>query len=198
MIKPYREKQFGAPRMSTKKRGRPKGVIHGISGEKSGVMKTLKLMAEKARGSKGKAEGAKNPEIRQMAIAITQNCKVKDYKCEAASLLKWVQSNVRWVRDVTGVETVATPERTLEFGGGDCDDLSTLLAALGMSIGHTVRFKAIAADPNRKNSFSHVYCQFLLRGKWVSADPSIQRPKKKLGWESPVKYKQMEYPEDGI
>jgi len=135
-------------------------------------------MARLARAS------SKNPKIRAFAGQLLQKCRVRDFTCEARALFKWVQHNIRWTRDIEGVETVQTPERTLEWGFGDCDDLSTLVAGLALSVGIPVKFRAVAADPRRKGQFSHVYVMMDVGvDEWAAADPS--RPDAAFGWETP-------------
>ena len=66
------------------------------------------------------------------------------------------------------------------LGGGDCDDLATLLAAMLMSIGNECRFMVVGFED--KNP-SHVFCQVALRTSdagggnaagervWATVDP---------------------------
>jgi len=86
-----------------------------------GVKQTLRRMSEIAR------EYSKHPAIIRLARAIVHSCPVKDFACEARALFEWVRDNIRWTRDVYGVETLATPIRTLEMRAGDCLPAGTLL-----------------------------------------------------------------------
>jgi transglutaminase-like putative cysteine protease len=81
--------------------------------------------------------------IRETAISIVRFCTEKSLACEAAALCDWVRDNIRYVRDVVDVETVSTPQKTLQMGAGDCDDKSTLLAALCESIGIPTQFAVL-------------------------------------------------------
>jgi len=172
--------------------GRPVGNLREIPGGDVGVKETLRTMSKHAR------KGSVNPAIRALAGRIVRGsglgflCAVKDFNCEANKLFTWVKKNIRWTRDVDGVETIQSPERTLDWKFGDCDDLSTLLAALALSIGIPVKFRAIAADTSRPNSFSHVYVLLNVNGQWIPADPSI--PKAKLGWEYPKAMRKIDWP----
>lgn len=158
------------------------------SGEK-GTKQTLEHMKRLVYEElKDKKYGAY---IRGMAIKITgdDGCKTKEFKCEARALFNWVRDEIRWIRDTRGIETLQYPHRTLAFKAGDCDDLSIILSALATSIGIPTRFRAIAANPGRKDSYSHVYVMMDPMGidKWIAADPTVKSAS--FGWESPVAYK---------
>jgi len=163
-----------------------------IPGGDAGTKNTLERMrAIVLRSVKDKDHGAF---LRGLAIKITLDagCKTKEYKCEAKALFMWVRDKIKWIRDVKGMETLQYPYRTIEFGGGDCDDLSILLATLAIEIGMPVRFKAIAAMPHRKSQFSHVYVMMNPNGDgetWIAADPTVKTAA--FGWESPVIYRTM-------
>lgn len=129
-----------------------------------------------------------DPRFRMLAGQIAQEAGVarRDYTGEAAALLAWVQNNVRYVRDPdlpgVGLESVADPRVTAATTRqGDCDDLSTLLAALAASIGFQYAFVTVGDDAGKPNEFRHVYVTIYVPGKgWFAADPSFEQP---LGWE---------------
>ena len=107
----------------------------------------------------------------------------KHYRSEIDRIFIWVRDHVRYTRDVRGVETVQTPEKTLDYKQGDCDDQVTLLAALLESIGIRTRFKAVGFRPGH---FQHVYLQAFddekPPGQWIGLDPTEQV---QIGWEPP-------------
>lgn len=82
---------------------------------------------------------------------------------EARAVHGWVRDNVRYVRDIAGVETLHTAPRLLVDRAGDCDDKSILIAALLASIGHRVRFVAVGFGPR---GYSHVYPEAFIAGQW--------------------------------
>lgn len=123
-----------------------------------GVVETLRIMSRFVR------DGKKSINVRQAAMRLTKSCMQKDYVCEIEQLHQFVRDSVRYVQDINGVETVQTPQKTLELMGGDCDDKSTLLAALLESIGHPSRFVAIGFEPG---IFSHVYLETLAGTRWI-------------------------------
>jgi hypothetical protein len=169
-----------------KSRSNVRGKVVKLSEGDAGIRQTLELM-------KGLAiEGTQHGDIwhlARMLVGGDSPCDVHDQSCEAQRLLSYVQNSLRWTPDTGNAETVAAPWRTLEVRAGDCDDLSTLLASLGVSIGLETRFKAIAANPDFKKEFSHVYVEFKVGDEWVSAEPSIKEVP--LGWESPTIYRTM-------
>lgn len=83
--------------------------------------------------------------------------------------MEYVRDNIRYVRDIRGVETLHDPVTLLKIGAGDCDDKSLLLASLLLSIGHKVRFVAVAFEPDQ---FSHVWLQVNCYGRWIDLEPT--------------------------
>jgi transglutaminase-like putative cysteine protease len=73
---------------------------------------------------------------------------------EVKALHAFVRDSIRYTNDPAGVELLQTPKATLEIGTGDCDDKSTLLAALLQSIDRPARFVAVGFTP--ANQYSHV------------------------------------------
>lgn len=108
-------------------------------------------------------------EIRNLATSLTGNLMQKDYEGEGRACLGFVRDRIRYVRDIAGVETLHDPVTLLRVGSGDCDDKSILLASLLLSIGHKVRFVAIAFRPDQ---FSHVWVQAFCHGRWVDLEPT--------------------------
>lgn len=119
------------------------------------------------------AQGKINPEIRSLALSLIRGHSQKDWTSEIKSLHNFVRDNIRYVRDVRGVETLHTPLKLLELGQGDCDDKSVLLATLLESIGHPTRFVAIGFAPNR---YDHVYVDTRLRDVWVGLETTEPWP----------------------
>lgn len=143
----------------------------------AGIKATLKRMRELV------IAGKRNPAIRRIALRITSHLKQKDWAGEVRALNAWVRDNVRYVKDINGIETLHTPEKILEMMAGDCDDKSILLATFLESIGHPARFVAVGPEKNR---YLHVYVQTLIGKKWVSLEPTEPWPS---GKEVPWKHK---------
>lgn len=121
--------------------------------------------------------GKRDPEIRELAVRIVSSCKGKDYRCEAETLHRWVQDNIRYVKDPMGVERFATANRTFQERAGDCDDSSIALSALLESIGHETRLILIDGDLSGK--FTHVISQVKLSNTWHWMETTKKVP---FGW----------------
>lgn len=91
----------------------------------------------------------------------------------------WVRDNITYRKDINGVETLSTPDKTLEYQIGDCDDQSVLVASLLESIGHPTRFVAVSFIPS---NFSHVLTETLIGNKWVAVETTENVP---FGWTPP-------------
>lgn len=150
-------------------------TLHALPAGNAGVRATLNLMRELVRHYK------KDLNIRNLAAQIVSPLQQKNFVGEVKRLHGFVRDNVRYVRDIHGVETIQTPPKTLEFGYGDCDDKATLLAALLESIGHPTRFVAIGMQPGK---LSHVYVETLIGpnrspDSWIGLETTEPVP---AGW----------------
>jgi len=105
-----------------------------------------------------------------------------EWYAEIDALHRFVRDQIRYVRDPDGYELVQSPEKTLEYAQGDCDDQATLLAALLKSIGHPSRFIALGFEGG---PLSHVLVQTKVdstgddKKDWLSLETIINRPP---GW----------------
>jgi transglutaminase-like putative cysteine protease len=156
-------------------------------------------------------KGKQDPRVRAVAVKIVsrlcgdKHCiKERDYYGEVKAIFDWVRKYIRYVHDINGIDTFQHPARTLEFGGGDCDDYTILLASLYQSIGYPVRIRVVAAvrpevyknmTPSQKSKvdYNHIY---LLVGipphklpdsqkDWIPVDASVNKP---FGWEVPKQF----------
>jgi hypothetical protein len=122
-----------------------------IPAGRDGTIATLKIMRDFARAA------VRNPDqiIRSKALDIFMQNSVppRAWKKEIGALHRFVRDEIRYVRDPVDVELVQTPEATLNIAQGDCDDKSTLLAALLIATGHPTRFVALGLNGG---GFSHV------------------------------------------
>ena len=126
---------------------------------REGTIATLRIMRSYVR------QGKTLPDVRLKAVALTSGLAQKDYSGQIRRLHAFVRDQIRYLRDITDVETLQTPDVTLALAAGDCDDKSILLAALLESIGHPTRFVAIG--PSHEN-FVHVYVETLVgRDYWL-------------------------------
>ena len=140
---------------------------------RAGVVATLKAMRELVRS------GKKSLPVRTLALQIVGNLAGKDWAGELTAIHNWVRDNIRFVRDITDVETLHDAERVLQFGQGDCDDKSILFCSLAESIGHPTRFVAIGFAPE---VYEHVYSETLVGRSWVASDTTEPVA---FGWAAP-------------
>lgn len=91
-----------------------------------------------------------------------------------AAIRRFLLERVRFRHDPEGVELIAAPLvqlgaiRDRGASAGDCDDVATLGAALGLAAGYPARFVVLRFDPGAP--FEHVFTE--LRGPlgWVELD----------------------------
>lgn len=124
--------------------------------------------------------GKKNPSIRQKAVTLTQSLDQKDYLGEIATLFAFVRDNIRYVRDIRGVETIHFPEQILDQEYGDCDDKAVLLSSLLESIGHPTRFVAVGFTG--PDEYSHVFVDTKVGPGWLTLETTENVP---MGWRPP-------------
>jgi transglutaminase-like putative cysteine protease len=126
-----------------------------------GIRQTLNVMKSLVRKYKAFLP------LRNLAVSIVQNVGGKDWRGQAGAIQNWVQRNIRYVKDITDIETLSTPEALLQIRAGDCDDQATLTATLLESIGHPTGFVAIGFAPDE---FDHVYAITRLGEAWLSVE----------------------------
>lgn len=137
------------------------GTLQGLPKGDAGVRQTLAMMRALVRQYK------KNLPLRELALSIVGNLPGKAWLREAAALQKWVQQNIRYVKDIRGVETLHAPDKMLILRQGDCDDQAVLLASMLESLGHPTRFVAVGFSPF---AYSHVYAETKIGHQWVALE----------------------------
>lgn len=135
-------------------------------------------------------DATKDPEMRKLALQITRHCPERDGECEARAVYDWMKgkNGGRWIRytgdvapivhedgSVEGVDFFQAPKRTIEFGGGDCDDHSGLAAALLVLNGVPAKFRV--TSPDRDSDWAHIYTMAGLPKtgprKWTAVDTTL-------------------------
>ena len=141
----------------------------------------------------------RDPRIASMAVDIIRKAKVKprDYKGQAAALLKWVQDpkNIYYVNEPG--ERLQDPIFTIKQGWGDCDDQIMVLGAMfesirlpwklvlgGLCNGKKVRY--IEGTPFPKGcKWAHIYAMVgdapFNPAKWYFCETTLQGVP--LGWD---------------
>ncbi len=137
----------------------------------AGTRATLDLMRRLVRQYK------KSLPIRQLAFAIIDRVRGRGHKnflAQIRAVHAYVRDNIQFVKDITGVETLATPIKTLEHRKGDCDDQAVLLASLLESIGHPTRFVAVKTNP--LGPYVHVYVETKADSRWIPVETTERWP----------------------
>jgi hypothetical protein len=116
--------------------------------------------------------------INRQAMAIVHAAGVQpfDFVGEIRAIFDWVRRNIRFFKDIDGVETLRTAREVLTIRGGDCDDNTVLLSSLLLTIGHGVRLVTISSDAEAPGVFSHIYCEVEIGGQWVPLDAARRDP----------------------
>ncbi len=121
-----------------------------------------------------------DPVVLQRAVSAVYTVPQKDELAEVDAIFRFVRDSIRYVRDIVGVETLCSPDKTLERRVGDCDDQATLLATMLEAVGYPTRF--VVAAYRHPRELEHVYLQVFAAGEWIDADPTEPEP---LGYAPP-------------
>jgi transglutaminase-like putative cysteine protease len=139
----------------------PVVTLQAISDGPKGVNQTLRVMRQFTRA------GKRHYPLRVLALSLVKHNGHKDWFGEVRDIHAYVRDTIRYVRDIVDIETLATPQNTLEIGQGDCDDKSVLLASMLESIGHPTRFVAVGFTPG---NYSHVLVETKIGNKWIALE----------------------------
>ena len=122
-----------------------------------GNYKTVEIMRGCAR------RYSTHPVIRNLALKILEQAGTRSHNFldEARAIGEFVQKEVKYVRDIEGVEQLHSPLYLIEHikrgtARGDCDDMSLLIATLLLSIGHSPYF-AIVRYQDMAGPYNHIY-----------------------------------------
>ena len=138
-----------------------RATLQEIPAGVEGTRATLAVMRKLVR------EAKILPVIRNLAVIIIAGLPHKAYAEQAAAVQRWVRSNVQYVRDVRGVETITPPAYLVRTRAGDCDDQATFVASLLESIGLPTRL--VAGGPNEQ-TYVHVWAEVEIGGKWCACE----------------------------
>jgi hypothetical protein len=129
-------------------------------------------------------EGLEKGEVRELARAIVgtgrrtvrvgkydmtvvgAGCSSSDARCKADAIGRWTAANVRYSGDVApvkkgrsgpveAIDYFQTARRTIEMGGGDCDDNTSVNCTLLEEVGVPCRHRITAARP--MSDWGHIY-----------------------------------------
>jgi hypothetical protein len=126
----------------------------------------------------------RDPSMRQIGLLVTQACPARNDSCELGAIFDFVARNIRYTGDITHKDTFQSALRTMQFGGGDCDDHSVLNAVLAMENGYQAKWRITS---NTGATWDHIY---MMAGvpkhaprDWVALDTTLGT--KRLGREPP-------------
>lgn len=142
-----------------------------IAGGDRGARHLVELMAEEARAS------LRDPWILEEAADLLPH--ELPAPAAVASFRDWLTVSVVPTPDPEGTEVVRTPSYMLEdiqargWTRGDCDDVATLAAAIGLAAGFPARFTLYAFGNSLP--YSHVFCElYTMCAGWLELD--VHRP----------------------
>lgn len=162
----------------------PKIRTYRVPPGRPGTLVTARMIGDLIR------QGAKDFVVRQKAIQIfrERNVAAKDRFGEVRALFEWVQKNIRYTRDTIHVELLHSARRMLELKAGDCDDMTILLGAMLMATGHRVRLVLAGFKPHKPHSYSHIYPEVNVNGRWIAVDATMPL---RIGWAPPALWKKI-------
>jgi hypothetical protein len=162
----------------------PRIQVYRVPKGTPGTLVTARLIAKLIH------EGAKDFYVRQKAIDIFRKYGVlpKDRAGEVRALFEWVRRHIRYTRDIFRTELLHSARRLLELRAGDCDDMTILLGSLLVSTGHPVRIILAGFRFSKPHSYSHIYPEVNVRGRWIPIDATLQSP---MGFAPPALWKRI-------
>lgn len=111
-----------------------------------------------------------DPQMRAISLKATAHCPERDGVCEAKAIYDFIKARVRYTGDIApikwadgsveGVDLFQTARRTLEFGGGDCDDQNILAATMLAHNGITPRLRVVKT--RGASDWEHIFAGALL------------------------------------
>lgn len=125
--------------------------------------------------------------VHRVATIIAASCPQKDFAAQLRAVFWWLKERVRFKRDTFGLEHVRDPDQLLfeierhGITAADCDDMSTLGAAIVRALGFQ---PLLITTARRPGPFEHVFFGAVLNGWDIPLDPQ-ERPLPGI-WPNPV------------
>lgn len=126
-------------------------------------------------------KSVQDPQMRKIALKATATCGERDKVCEARAVYGFIKNSVRYTGDigpikhpdgsVEGIDLYQSARRTLEMGGGDCDDQAILGATLLALNGHQPVLRVVKT--RRAPDWEHIFVGSLIDGKFVPIDTTL-------------------------
>jgi len=148
-----------------------------------GTRKTLAAMVKLSD------QGSRDPLLRERVVRVLGAAGVSPHNVlgQVNAWFNFVRDQIYFLHDPVATEWLQTPRYTLHAGSGDCDDRAVLLAAGLKSFGVPASFKVVAADPRRRDTYTHVYVVARQFGRDLALDPTYAS--NALGDEPPFIYR---------
>lgn len=116
----------------------------------------------------------RDPMMRQIGLLVTRACPARNDMCELQAIYDFIVRNCRYTGDITFKDTFQSGLRTLQFGGGDCDDHSGLGAVLCMENGFQCKWRITS---NTGATWDHIYLMAgvpkLRPARWIALDTTL-------------------------
>lgn len=138
------------------------------------------------------AKGVRDPAVYKLAREIlSKKCGSSwcvpehDHAGECVALFNAVRERVRYTLDPTFFDAFQNPKKTLELKTGDCDDETSLLGAMLLSTGFSVKSRVVQTVG--QTSWNHIYIMAIKSPEmpnWMALDLAVSQP---AGWEVPAK-----------
>lgn len=163
--------------------------LFGLVGGDYGVRQTLSTM----RGAVNFALREPGQRVRRRAEQLLGGVQEYDKDAEVEKMFTWTKNHFHFLLDPRGLEYTKSPEvsdaEISKVGSfsGDCDDVTTYLAALLASVGYAVKFVVTSPSNQPSMDFKHVYLRVYLptSNRWIALDACAKG--KPYGWEVPSK-----------
>jgi transglutaminase-like putative cysteine protease len=169
---------------------RPHFEVRGAGGQTArGYRKENMTIKDRLQLMQGMvAADVRDPEMRKLALKVTAHCAERDDMCEMKAIYGYVKKNVRYTGDIAphrlwpggpvdSVDLYSAGKRTLESGGGDCDDQTILISSLAILNGIPAKFRATASERFGGDNYSHVYPVLGYPknepSKWIPVDATL-------------------------
>lgn len=145
------------------------------------ILRDLVWKGEQAFNPKAPPRGGLyDPLMRYIGLQVTRNCPPRNDMCELRAIFQFVggwtgqRPQVRYTGDIVGKDTYQSALKTLQIGGGDCDDAAALLAVLAMENGFKTKFRITS---NTGASWDHIYTMASIPKHdpkhWVALDTTL-------------------------
>ena len=166
------------------------GPVYGIAKvhEVGSVEDRLALIAKQVDVS------VRDPWTRALALEIVSQTPQHGDGLEAGeitSVFYWVKNNIQYRQDPRDYDLYATAKRTVQLGGGDCDDVTILVTALLSNLGYRIGAKTISPDGKNWHIYPVVAYHTKSNPKLICTLDTTQ-PDSAPGWEPPMAYRRKE------